>query len=120
MRGATSRRCRPWPTPFRKPGATTPASSTTAGGRVNTSGAVGWLTSSYQKTAEASAYHCPPAPPTISVAALLRLAQWCQHQRRTHGGSPPCPTPLNPPSPPAPNDGGSTVPAALDAADGPA
>lgn len=54
-------------------------------------GVVGPSTSSFQKTAEAVAYHCAEAPPTIRVVALLRLAQWCEQHRRTQGGNTSCP-----------------------------
>jgi len=89
-----------WPTPLKKRTARMPRSWPTAGGRGRTSAAAGWSTSSYQKTAKASACHCAAAPPTISVAALLRLAEWCQQRRLTQGGTASCPTPPTPVCPP--------------------
>src|SRR5579871_240482 len=80
---------------------------------------VGSRTSSYQKTAEASTCHCAAAPPTISVAALLQVALWCQQHRDTHGGTTPCPAPRNAPFPPAPGTGATADPAAVDATDTP-
>src|SRR5262245_28344051 len=63
----------------------------------NTFAGAGWWTSSFQKTAKALAYHCTDSPPTIGVAALLRLAQWCQQGRGTQGGSTSCQSPRCPP-----------------------
>ena len=48
------------------------------------------MTSSYQKTAKASAYNCADSPPRISVAALLAVARWLQQRRLALGGSQPC------------------------------
>ena len=59
--------------------------------------AAGSSTSSFQKTAEAIAYHWAESPPTIGVAALLRLAHWCEQCRRIQGGTTSCPTPRHPP-----------------------
>src|SRR4029078_3624340 len=59
------------------------------------------LTSSYQKTAKASAYHWAAATPIISVAALLQLTECCRQLRLLSAGSTPCPTPTPGLCPPA-------------------
>src|SRR5688572_11176344 len=62
--------------------------------------AVGFWTSSFQKTAKASACQCDGKPATINVAALLRLADWCRNLLATQGGSTSCPTTPDPLCPP--------------------
>jgi len=89
--------CRSWPTPWK-----TPAARTRRSWRIVAAGAsmfegAGWWTSSFQKTAKALAYHCTDSLPTIGVAALLRLADWCQQRRGTQGGSTSCQSPRCPP-----------------------
>src|SRR5687767_10241211 len=86
--------------PSKMPRVRTPPFWITAAGRRSTFAAAGWWTSSYQKTAKASVYQCAPAVPTISVTALLRLADWLHQRRAPHGGTPSCPTPTDPLCPP--------------------
>src|SRR6516225_6610060 len=54
---------------------------------------VGLSTSSFQKTADVEGYISAARQPTISVAALLELARWCQQRRLAQTGEQPCPTP---------------------------
>jgi len=90
------------PMPWKRPVATMPTPLDICGTPGTMCGGAGWWTSSFQKTSEVVAYHCSAAPPIIGVAALLRLAGWCQQRRVPHGGSPLCPSHGCPPidSPP--------------------
>jgi hypothetical protein len=96
----TSTGCACRPTPWRTPAAPTPSCSATCTGRDLMCEGAGHWTSSFQKTAKAVAYHCEESPPRIAVAALLRLAEWCQDRLATEGGTPclPPPTALSPPA----------------------
>src|SRR4029079_10620861 len=82
----------------------------------------GLWTSSFQKTAEATACNCADGPPRISVAALLALAHWCRQRRSVPGGGDPCQTPAAALSPPVDgrNGGADSAPATVASAEGPA
>src|SRR5580700_7484116 len=65
---------------------------------------VGLSTSSCQNASKAAAYHCGDRRPTISAAALLRLAAWCQEQLSTQAGRTSCQTPTVSLCPPVDSD----------------
>src|SRR4051794_36862616 len=57
--------------------------------------------SARQTTSQDAACIRPPDRPIVSVAALLRLARWCQGRRRDTGGPLPCEATANDQFPPA-------------------
>src|SRR5712691_289885 len=88
----------------------------------------GAMTSSTHTTPQATTCIVGGGPPRISVAALVKLMQWCQARRGQLTGESLCPTPVDPASPPAPPahdtarpaDRTLVEPAAADAAANPA
>src|SRR3954452_2961495 len=58
--------------------------------------------SARQTTSQDAACIRPPDCPIVGVAALLRLARWCQGRRRDIGGPLPCEATVTDQSPPAP------------------
>jgi hypothetical protein len=97
--------------------ARTPMSSTTADLKGHMYEVVGLWTSSFQKTADVRGYTRSEPPATISVAALLELARWCQQRRCSQLGGDPCPTPIAALPPPVVADGQHSphpAPATLD------
>src|SRR5438270_12404992 len=62
----------------------------------------GKKTSSTETTPQATTCIASGGPPRISVAALVKLMQWCQARRGPLTGESSCPTPVELASPPAP------------------